>query len=865
MNILNRKYFKFIIIIIFSVISYFVYYKCIYLKLIEVIDHNAFDKLNSITRNIENSLNTKLNEVKTISNINLKYKSSEINYNKILESVKDSLFFQGVFIFNTDGTPFLEENNIINMGEYKYFKDACMGKTTLSGPIYDYNSKKLGIAIASPIRNSTGEIEKILIIFFDTKELTNNLKNINFDDRTLSFITTSDKKIVAGNTDFLTNNITNTGNISETNPELIFIKSIQNKAVGTLSGKEKFTYNKEKTQAFFIPFKNNDWILASVIPEDILYREIYDLNIFIIAAILIIILIVSLTAVYSSKLTVSLINEKKKNDFIINSSNIITFKINKSGGIISYNENFKKIINLKETEIKKGSIYNIIPETYYTVFNVFYEKIINSSANNEQLDMPLIENNGKWVYILWNASSYNTKLDQVEFVGTNISALKEYEKKVQKIAYFDRLTGLNNLIYLEEYFNGIISINTTNTKIALIYINVDNFKYINDIFGHNTGDNFIIDLSNRILSVENVKAKVCKRGGDEFVVIYEYIEDSGELNDYIDKVFKAIKNEYYINNVRLNISVSIGVSLYPDDGVTYEELFKCADIALQIAKENFKGKIKYFNNSMKNDIYEIVSIENDLKNAIENNEFVLYYQPQYNIKTGKLYGFEALIRWISPKKGFVRPDKFIPQAEKNQLIIPIGKFAFRSTCDFINKLTSKGFSDLCVSVNISVVQMMCDDFVDFIINTVKEKNINPKNIKLEITESVLIKSIDDIVKKINTLNSYGIRFSLDDFGTGYSSLTYLKQIPLDILKIDKSFTDTILEENTNKNILSIIINLAKCCDLSTVAEGIEDREQLLWLNDKSCDIAQGFYMGKPMPEEKAFEIIEKNMYELIEN
>lgn len=850
---------------IFSVVSYFIYYNCIYLKLIEVIDHNTFDKLNSITHNIENSLSTKLNEVKTITSINLKYKNSEIDYNKILESVKDSLFFQEVFIFNTDGTPFSEKNEIINMGEYKYFKDACMGKTTMSDPIYDYNSKKLGIAIASPIRTSTGEIEKILIVFFDTKELTNNLKSINFYDKTLSFITTADKKIVAGNTDFLTDNITNTGNISETNPELIFIKSIQNKAVDTLSGENNFIYNKENARAFLIPFKNNDWIFASVIPKNVLYREIYDLNIFIIAIILIIILIVSLTAVYSSKLTVRLINEKKKNDFIISSSNIITFKINKSGGIISCNENFKKIVNLKEAEIKKGSIYNIIPETYYTVFNVFYEKIINSSANSEQLDMPLIENSGKWVYILWNASTYNSKLDQVEFVGTNISALKEYEKKVQKIAYFDRLTGLNNLIYLEEYFNSITSINTTNTKIALIYINVDNFKYINDIFGHNTGDNFIIDLSNRILSVENVKTKVCKRGGDEFVIIYEYIEDSNELNSYIDKVFKAIKNEYYINNVRLNISVSIGVSVYPDDGVTYEELFKCADIALQIAKENFKGKIKYFNNSMKNDIYEIVSIENDLKNAIENNEFVLYYQPQYNIKTGKLYGFEALIRWISPKKGFVRPDKFIPQAEKNQLIIPIGKFAFRSTCDFINKLTSKGFLDLCVSVNISVVQMMCDDFVDFIINTIKEKNINPQNIKLEITESVLIKSIDDIVKKINTLNSYGIRFSLDDFGTGYSSLTYLKQIPLDVLKIDKSFTDTILEENTNKGILAIIINLAKCCNLSTVAEGIEDREQLLWLNDKNCDIAQGFYMGKPMPEEKTFEIIEKNMYEIIEN
>jgi len=830
----------------------------------ELTDHNTSEKINSAVQTIENNINININEVKTISNINLKYKSSDIDYNKILEVVKDTLPCEDVFIFNVDGTCFSGKNEVININEYKYFQEARAGKTTISNPVFDRNVKKRNTAVASPIRDSKGEIQKILIVFYDINKLTNIPGAVNFGNETVSFITTADKTMVTSNTDFITDNITNTGNLSESNPKLTFIKSIQDKAAETLSGKADFVYRKDKVQAFFSPFKNNDWILVTVIPTDVLYKEIYDLNMIIITAMLIIILIISITAVYSSKLTIYLRNEKIKNDFIVSSSNIITFKINKSGGIIDYNKNFIKIINLKDSDLKKGSIYNIIPEIYYTVFNVFYEKIINSSINNEQLDMPIIGKDGKWVYILWSASTYNNKLDQIEFVGTNISNLKEYEKKVQRIAYFDRLTGLNNLTYLEEYFNGITSVNTTNTKIALIYADIDNFKYINDMFGHNAGDNFIIDISNRILSIENVKAKVCKRGGDEFVIIYEYIESKDELNDYINKVFNAIKNEYYINNIRLNISLSMGVSIYPDDGITYTELFKCADIALQTAKENFKGKIKYFDNSMKNDILEIISIENDLKSAIENNEFVLYYQPQYNIKTGKLYGFEALIRWISPKKGFVRPDKFIPQAEKNQLIIPIGKFAFRATCDFINQLTAMGFHDLCISVNVSVVQMMCDDFVDFIVNTIKEKNINPKNIKLEITESVLIKSVEDIVKKINLLNSHGIRFSLDDFGTGYSSLAYLNQIPLDVLKIDKSFTDTILEQNTNKGILSVIISLAKCCNLSTVAEGIEEREQLLWLSDKNCDIAQGFYMGKPMPEEKALEIIEKNMYELIE-
>jgi len=838
-------------------IFYFLYYRYIYLNFIELTDNYVSDKLEFAAQTIEVNINSKLNEIKTISDVNFKYKNSNLDYNKILPVLEESLVCENVFIGDIDGKC-VSDDYSLDMSEYDYYKEACNGSVGISGFLYDDNNKKWVTSIASPLRDEKGEIQKIIVVFYDIDSLKELIGSIDFGAESAVFIT--DINNIAGNSD-VSKSIGKNGIISKADNESGVIEAIQNDAFEILSGEKQFVYNDRNMRTFFRTFKDNDWILAAAIPENVLYEDIYFFNAVTTIIVVFVILAAVIFFVYSSRINSYIKNEKKKSDFVISSSNIITFKMNFNGGIIDCNKNFIKIIGFKENEIKEMSIYSVIPDEYYSKFDSYFESVINLLSHGEQLDMPLVSNVGGKTYILWNAD-VNNELNQIEFVGTNISNLKDYEKKIQKLAYFDQLTGLNNLAYLEEYFNNFTTTNNFAAGSAFIYIDVDNFKYINDMFGHNIGDRFIVDLSNRILSLGNLKAKVCKRSGDEFVIFYENPENKEEIKTYVKRVFNVIKNEYQINNIKLNISISMGISMYPDDGLTYNELFKCSDIALQTAKEEGKNRFKYFNNSMKNELYELINIENDLKSAVENNEFVLYYQPQYVINTGELYGFEALIRWHSPSRGFVQPNKFIPQAEKNQLIIPIGKFAFEKTCDFINELIEKGYDDLCISVNVSVVQMMCDDFVDFIIGTLEKKQINPKNIKLEITESVLIKSIDETLNKINTLNKYGIRFALDDFGTGYSSLYYLKQMPLDVLKIDKSFTDSILDKNTNKEILSLIISLAQNINLHIIAEGIEELEQLEWLNNKGCDIGQGFYMGKPMPKEKAFEILGKTMYDL---
>ncbi len=863
MSIKGKRYFKFIIIVFFAVVFYFFYYNYVHSKLIELTNLYASDKLDFVAQAVENNRTSKINEVEIISDINFKYKDNNIDYNEIMSLIKESIVCESIFIGDLNGKCVSDNNNVMYMQEYDYYINACEGVTGMSEPLYSYNDKKWVTAVASPIRDDKGKIQKILVVFFDAGYLRELILGIDFGEGTTTFITTNNKVIVASNSEIISKNITKTGTIPENNSKLDIIKAMQDKAIETLFGEEKFVYDGENIHTFFRTLNDANWILVTAVPERFLYEDIYALNSVIMAFTLFAVFSAAIFLIRSSRLNISLKNERKKRDFVISSSNIVTIKLNFNGGIIDCNDNFINITNFKKQNLKGMSIYNIIPDEYYQAFDIYLENVLSFDFYSEQLDMPVINNGGNNVYILWSAD-INEEFNYVEFVGTNISNLKDYEKKIQRLAYFDQITGLNNFVYLEEYFNNVTITNKFASGSAFIYIDVDNFKYINDMFGHNMGDAFIVDLSKRILDIGNSKIKICKRGGDEFVIFYENPEKDNELGDYIERVFKVIKEEYYINNVKMNISVSMGISVYPDDGVTYTELFKCADIALQAAKEEGKNRFKYFNNSMKNELYEIITIENNLKSAIENNEFVLYYQPQYAIDTGELYGFEALIRWHSPNQGFVQPNKFIPHAEQNQLIIPIGKFAFETTCDFIRELVKKGFDDLCISVNISVVQMMCDDFVEFIIGTIEKKGINPKNIKLEITESVLIKSVEDAVNKINVLNQYGIRFALDDFGTGYSSLSYLKKISFDVLKIDKSFTDSILDKNNNKEILSIIIKLAQDINIGTIAEGVEEYEQLEWLKSRGCDVAQGFYMGKPMPKEKVFEILGKNMYALTE-
>lgn len=850
-----------IIIILFTAIFNVLYYKFIYTNLVNLTNLYVYNSLNAAAIAVESNIDKKINEVKLISSMDiLKYSEYSLDMKlKFLLKFKGYNHSMKFYISDLEGIAKSGDGEIIYIGSYDFFNKAKKGITIMSEPIYNNSQNTWVTEIAVPITDAKGEILNILVAEYNVEELSELVNGIDLGKDTVTFIVSADGLIVTSNIKGICRTVTGECHFSEDEGTKQSLNSLKFKAIALKNGSSLYTYENKNMYAVFKTISNNNWILVASVPEKILYEKIYDITYIISFITLVVLFIAVCIVIYSNKLNKNLIEEKKKNRIVVNSSNILIVRTKNDGTIVDCNDNFINDVGYKKEELCNELIYKIISKEY---INIFQSCIIKAAdgINISNVDVQLKNKDGEFIYVLWNSNSVSDfKSEIIEFIGTNITKIKEYERKIKKFAYYDQLTKVYNAAYLEEHISKKIKYGNDNLKMALIYVDLDNFKYVNDMFGHNLGNKLIIDVCKRIQSIDDEKFLLCRNGGDEFTILYQDYSNN-ELQNYISHLSKAVKYDYYINNIKISVSASIGVSIYPKDGETCEELFKSADIAMNSAKELGKDRIKYFNKDMKDKIYEIINIDNMLKEAVKNKEFVLYYQPQYEISDGNLYGFEALIRWIRPEQNIIPPDKFIPQAEKNQLIIPIGDMVLEQACDFINEAVEKGYNDICVSVNVSVVQMMCDDYADRVINIINKKGVNTKNIKLEITESVMIESIEETLKKIKILNKSGIYFSLDDFGTGYSSLTYLKKIPIKILKIDKSFVDTIIDENENKKILSSIIELAHDIDLEVVAEGIEEDIQLEWLKSKGCNIAQGFFMGKPMNKEEAIKRLGSNMY-----
>lgn len=450
----------------------------------------------------------------------------------------------------------------------------------------------------------------------------------------------------------------------------------------------------------------------------------------------------------------------------------------------------------------------------------------------------------------------NGKIQRIAGSHTDITDRKLQDIKIERLAYHDILTGLPNRTYLNKEFNSIL--NNCNNKLlcgATMFINLDNFSLINEFFGHETGDKVLIYISNRLKETfqENSRVFVSKSGGDEYVILIEGLSGDAEVKEYIKRIFEVFEEKVVIEDNELYLTISMGIVVFPKDGVSVEQLFKNADTALHKAKESGKNCYKIFNSAMNDSIGNKVLIQSSIRTALENNEFVLYYQPQIDVSTGKLSGYEALIRWISPKYGFVQPDKFIRLAEENGTIVSLGRWVLTQACEFCKKINTNKEEEYVISVNISPIELMQYEFIDKVKEIINKSGIDPKFIEIEITESALMESFDINIEKLNMLKEFGLSIAMDDFGTGYSSLNYLKQLPIDTLKIDKSFVDDIAKDDANKNFVDIIIVLAHRMGLKVVAEGVETEIQKEMLLSQDCDKIQGYIFSKPLTEISAIE------------
>ncbi len=430
--------------------------------------------------------------------------------------------------------------------------------------------------------------------------------------------------------------------------------------------------------------------------------------------------------------------------------------------------------------------------------------------------------------------------------------LEHSRNELSHLAYHDYLTSLPNRLSLKEYLDQAL-LTAGKSQYALFFIDTDNFKYINDSLGHSTGDQLLVMIGNRLSENITSNGTLFRFGGDEFIII---VQDASEfdLMAQADKLIKAFKEPFELNYSILHISISIGITTYPEAGDRVDDLIRSGDIAMYHAKSRGKGQYVLFTQSMDYSIQERLSIENHLRTALERKEFLLYYQPQVDIATGTISGFEALLRWASPELGFVMPNSFIPVAEETQLIVPIGQWVLKEACLFAKTLQACSGKNYQISVNVSILQLLQADFADMVLDTLKRVDLQPELLELEITESVLMESYELIEASIQKLRIKGIHFALDDFGKGYSSLTYLKNLPINTLKIDKLFMNENVPDMNEQSITGSIIAMGLQLGLSVIAEGVEFAEQLNYLAKHKCSKYQGYLYSRPVPAEAAIQM-----------
>jgi diguanylate cyclase (GGDEF)-like protein len=432
---------------------------------------------------------------------------------------------------------------------------------------------------------------------------------------------------------------------------------------------------------------------------------------------------------------------------------------------------------------------------------------------------------------------------QLQVEAEKIAKAKE---EMAHLAYHDSLTDLPNRMQLyDRIAQAIAFAKRRSTKLAILFLDLDRFKNINDSLGHAVGDQLLQSVAQRLKSAVRDTDTVSRHGGDEFILLLSELNPSDGLNLKIEEIHKIITAPYRIAETIVDIGATIGVSIFPDDGADSETLIRHADSAMYNAKECGRNKYQFYRSEMRIRSKEILNIGSDLLLAVEKKEFTLYYQAQINLQDGNVTGVEALIRWNHPRRGLLLPGHFIPLAEQSSLIVPIGQWVLREACRQAKCWLDRGLEIHRIAVNISAKEFECIGFLESVRDVLQDIDLMPHHLELELTENVLMKSIEGTAEILHSLKSMGVRVSIDDFGTGYSSLSYLKNFPVDTMKIDQSFIREISSHGDNV-LANAVISLGRNLHHHVVAEGVETEAQLEFLRRHQCSAAQGFYLNMPM-------------------
>ncbi|WP_226670860.1 GGDEF and EAL domain-containing protein [Metabacillus litoralis] len=441
-------------------------------------------------------------------------------------------------------------------------------------------------------------------------------------------------------------------------------------------------------------------------------------------------------------------------------------------------------------------------------------------------------------------------------VGRDITERKKADEIIHQMAYYDALTGLPNRNMFKKHLNNRL-LNNTGENLAVLFLDLDRFKVINDTKGHSTGDLVLQIVAKQLTEAVQNAGLVSRQGGDEFLILLDDTTNE-KVETISQRIITAFSQPIYIEDDEFFVTPSIGISLFPEDGQDQEMLIKNADTAMYLAKDRGKNNYQYYNPSLNKLSTRKMKLEVALRKAIEKDELTICYQPQIELSTRKIVAVEALLRWNHPKYGGISPVEFIPIAEETGLIVPIGRWVLQKVSEQHKQWKEAGLTSLRVAVNVSVRQIQENDFADDVKRTIQEYKLNPLDLELEITESIM-QNIENSTIVLNELKNLGVTISIDDFGKGYSSLSYLKHLPIDKIKIDKSFVDDISHSSNNGSIAKAIIDMGHNMNFTIVAEGIEEVQQVEFLMKNFCEYGQGYYFSKPVSADEVLSIVEKEI------
>ena len=534
-------------------------------------------------------------------------------------------------------------------------------------------------------------------------------------------------------------------------------------------------------------------------------------------------------------------SEERMRKFAQASNEGIVFHAN--GLITDGNEAVERMLGFSVAEVVGRPVLGFIPEAWK---HAVFENI--RSGVEQPYEAAVRHRNGQEipVEIVGKTMPFGDQTYRLAVVR-DITAHKEAQARIEFMALHDALTRLPNRLYLKERLGSLLAQARRNRRsLAVLFIDLDNFKTVNDSLGHHVGDLLLVEVADRLSAAVRQADIVARLGGDEFVVVLAEVASPEDASRVAAKLIETVNGAVAIEGRKLSVSPSIGISVFPGDGDSADDLIRHADAAMYHAKDSGRSNYQFFTPNMSARAFEVLNQEGLLREAIRKNQFVLHFQPQLRIADGQLMGMEALVRWQHPGRGLVGPDDFIRFAEARGLIAAIGRWVLAEACRQLKQWHDAGYVRVPVAINLSAIEFKQRDLVQAIAGALQATGLDPRYLEIELTESALLDPGKDVLEALAELKALGIGLAVDDFGTGYSSLAYLKRYPIDRLKIDRSFVRDILEDADDTAIVTAIIQMAHSLKLTTVAEGVETREQLALLQRLGCVEFQGYLVSRPV-------------------